>query len=892
MENGKIKKQLSTADRYKALNAIGAALMIELDEDRLLHLIAETACELTGAAFAAFTLRPINDEGQPLGPSEGYLFHLAAVVGVTKEQEELFRQVPLGGEGLLAPIFRHGVTVRIDDALTHIMKHKESRALNSIHSTTVQHSTIVKARRSAREKALAYANGDLSSEKLQSMGVPAGHPFVRSFLGVPLLDRNKQVRGGLLLGHSEPGKFTEEDETLLHSLSGQAAIALENARLYRLSQARAQELSAIFESISDGVILVDNQGQVVRENLMAHKLRQSIEADPDSSNLLDHFLNVPAQKILNDEPTEDTVVTLKNENKELHEYLVSSSALHPPRSNSGSLVKLDSPTGATHTKFSGAVVIWHDVTERRIRESEKHAQAHATQLEAIFEAMTDAVIAYDTSGKITQMNTAARDLLNQIFPNQATITSLHQWLPQNNAFDEDDLPLTIENWPISRLLRGEVITPANAIEMLCYTDMQCPLYLSITGGPIFDANGGSGKAIAIFRDVTERRKLERIEREARTQAEARLSLLQFVLDELPISVYLVRGNDARLVLANKAATSIWGAYWKQDEPMATFLKEKGIRIFGVDGHSLPTEHLATLRAVRQGIVVHQQQESIRQPDGTTLPVLVNAVALEKPHLNFPSSHNVLDEQIAIVVHQDVTALKEAEQMKDEFIGLAAHELRTPLAVLKGFAETLLVQTARGKGPELASWQIEGLQDIDQATTRLVELTEDLLDVTRLQAGRLALHTEPTNLVALSQRTISRLQITTEIHQISFEPLTPDVVVNIDPKRIEQVVTNLVNNAIKYSPEGGKIAVQIREDSQLKMALLSVKDHGIGIPEQQQARIFIRFARADNARMYGIGGTGLGLYLCRELVERHNGRIWFESVENQGSIFTIGLPLPE
>src|SRR5256886_9395166 len=104
------------AERLTALNRIGTALTSELEEERLLHLIAETARDLIGAEFAAFTLRPINELGQPLVPSEGSLFYLAAVVGVTKEQEALFQRMPLGGEGLLAPIFRHGVPVRVADA--------------------------------------------------------------------------------------------------------------------------------------------------------------------------------------------------------------------------------------------------------------------------------------------------------------------------------------------------------------------------------------------------------------------------------------------------------------------------------------------------------------------------------------------------------------------------------------------------------------------------------------------------------------------------------------------------------------------------------------------------------------------------------------------------------
>ena len=228
------------------------------------------------------------------------------------------------------------------------------------------------------------------------------------------------------------------------------------------------------------------------------------------------------------------------------------------------------------------------------------------------------------------------------------------------------------------------------------------------------------------------------------------------------------------------------------------------------------EDLATLRVLHTGKSVYHYQETIVHRDGTTLPILINAVAIDPQVLGLYSHEETSGgskkpEPVAIVVQQDVTALKEAERLKDDFIGIAAHELRTPLAVVKGFAQTLIVQTIHGKGPELADWQMEAIQDIDQATSRLVELTEDLLDVTRLQAGRLQLQFEPTDLVALVQRIVKRFKVTTERHQIALEAAEENIVVKVDPRRIEQVVSNLISNAIKYSPEGGDIDVTVLED---------------------------------------------------------------------------------
>jgi PAS domain S-box-containing protein len=409
---------------------------------------------------------------------------------------------------------------------------------------------------------------------------------------------------------------------------------------------------------------------------------------------------------------------------------------------------------------------------------------------------------------------------------------------------------------------------------------------------------GSSRLKAVLevnRDVTEQRRLQQVEQHASAEIAARLTLLQRILDELPGSVYLVSGQDARLVLANRAAVSVWGASWLPGQIMEEFLTTNGIRIFGVDGHPLALEDLATLKAVRYGEMVRHQQEVIRHPDGKILPVLVNAVALNASDLSELSPYTSAEtaekgDLAALVVHQDVSALKETELLKNEFLSIATHELRTPLAVLKGFVQTLIVQTQRGKGPQLADWQQEALQDIDHAVNRLDRLTDDLLDVSHLQAGHFVLHREPMDLVNAVRRVVAQSQLTTDRHVFSLKTEQEHVPIYADQGRIEQVISNLLSNAIKYSPNGGPIEVSIRKEDGTNDILLSVLDYGIGIPAQQQARIFGRFERAENAHDFGIEGTGLGLFLCRELIEWHRGRIWFTSVEGRGSTFFISLPL--
>ena len=418
---------------------------------------------------------------------------------------------------------------------------------------------------------------------------------------------------------------------------------------------------------------------------------------------------------------------------------------------------------------------------------------------------------------------------------------------------------------------------------------------------VCDVLGHATTMLEINRDITERRRLEQAAQAVHTQTVAHLDFLQQIMDALPSSVYLVYGADARLLLANRAATSVWGAEWNIDQPMQEFLATNGIRIFDTQGRPLALTDLATLRAVQEGETILHHQEIIRRPNGSSVPVLVNAIALDSSQewhaVRQPTgplaqhTQHVDTEPLALVIHQDVSALKEAEYLKDEFIGVAAHELRNPLAVLKGFAEMLVYQTARGKGAQLATWQTEALEEIDAATSRLDKLTEDLLDVTRLQAGRLVLSCAPTDLVALTRHVVTQRQMTTKQHTFSLDTEHPSLVVEVDRERIEQVLTNLLSNAIKYSPQGGPIELTIREEVEPHTALVSIRDRGIGIPARQQAHIFGRFVRAENARASEITGTGLGLFLSRELVERHGGRLWFESTEGAGSTFFMALPLP-
>ncbi len=411
------------------------------------------------------------------------------------------------------------------------------------------------------------------------------------------------------------------------------------------------------------------------------------------------------------------------------------------------------------------------------------------------------------------------------------------------------------------------------------------------------AAGEPTALLEINRDVTELRRLEQVEQETRAETAAHLALLQLLLDRLPTGVCLAHGPEARLLLANHATAQLWGAEWQLGQPLQEFLTTHQIRVARRDGQPLAFEQLAVMRALRRCETVQSHQEVIRHPDGTTLPVLAHAVPVDLRGLTLfgehvPHSATEAGTCAALVVYQDVSALMEAERLKDEFISLATHELRNPLTVLAGYAELLLRRDAQGKGHGLDQAQRDTVSAMKEAAQQLAKLTEDLLDVTRLQTGHFPLQRMRTELVTLTRQVIANLQATAPRHQITLQTSYLSLWASVDALRFTQILSNVLSNAIKYSPQGGPIEVHIWEEEQTHEACFSVRDTGMGIPRAQQAHLFGRFVRAENVRMAGIRGTGLGLYLCRELVERHGGRIWFQSEEHVGSTFVFTIPLVE
>ncbi|WP_165423370.1 PAS domain-containing sensor histidine kinase [Ktedonosporobacter rubrisoli] len=516
-----------------------------------------------------------------------------------------------------------------------------------------------------------------------------------------------------------------------------------------------------------------------------------------------------------------------------------------------------------------------------------------TLLEAVFEHMDDAVYVYDTLGQPIYVNTAGRELFaGEYLPGMPF--SIDPGGIHVCAYDEQENLLPSERWPLVRVFQGEELNPGQLVHIYARKGHEDPRHVHISARAIIDNQGQVLGAVVVCCDVTERYLLEQVERRRAQENDARRAMLQLILDELPYGVYLVRGQDARLVFINRAAAELWGALWQIGQPMQEFLQQQRLAVFKHDGSQEDREQMAAFRVIRSGRPVHDHWVAIRRQDNKSVPVLINAVRLSGELLSLlitdepEEAANELD-VAALVVMQDVTTLHEGEQLKDQFISLIAQELREPLGLVKDFAQTLVQQAVREDSVAFTEWQLEAIRSILNASVYLTELTDDLFDVTRLEAGLLTLQRSSADLVALVRQVVARLQDSTSRHTLMIFTSLERLFVSVDPVRIEQVLSHLIGNAIKYSPQGGPIEITLRKDVRANDVLISIRDYGIGIPQPSQVDIFDRFTRAANARAYGIAGTGLGLYLCRELVERHGGRLWFGATEGRGSTFFITLP---
>ena len=348
--------------------------------------------------------------------------------------------------------------------------------------------------------------------------------------------------------------------------------------------------------------------------------------------------------------------------------------------------------------------------------------------------------------------------------------------------------------------------------------------------------------------------------------------LESIILAMPEAVVLVAPDNGRVIAENQAAIDLLGSQ---------LVEQAGDRLVDrlllPDGGSPDPESLPIEIAKRSGEIVTGVELIVRKPDGAEVPVLVSAAP-------------VLDANgpvVAIVaVFRDIAALKEASRLKDEFVSVVSHELRSPLTPIRGFVQLVAKELTREGGHDS---HVRRLNSIAGHVDRMTRLVDDLLDVSRLKSGSLEIRPGPADLVELCKQVARDRGAANSSHRIVMESKIPSVFGSWDADRLYQIIDNLVGNAIKYSPANGRVTITVAEDSGTGDALVTVSDEGRGILAEDRERIFAAFYRTREAETSQIAGLGLGLYICHELVAAHGGAIEVGDAPSGGAAFTVRLP---
>jgi PAS domain S-box-containing protein len=591
-----------------------------------------------------------------------------------------------------------------------------------------------------------------------------------------------------------------------------------------------------------------------------------------------------------------------------------------------------------------------EVARVRALVAEREAVLRANQLEATFEAMNDGMVVYTRQGQLLHTNAAIRRLFGLgTLPSNDEVRLRQELLLQAVQRDEQGQLLSEKQRPLSRLLAGEVLTGTQATDVCVQTPDERQVILNMSGAPIRNEAGTIERAVLIFRDVTARCRLEqrtsealrallalaevliqfpeRLQRDEETTflsdtarvGQRVVELTQSVVESVHVVMLAVESEEEIVrPLASVGLTPQEEQQWWERLTTAPFLSDH------VGSHTL---------------LSHLKDGEVLILEGMTLPfytaalpyyvrtVLVAPIRIEKRLVGvlcvddgsrghtYTSHEMILMRTIAglaaLILAQaqlqrehaearaNELALREAHRRMEEFLSIICHELKTPLTIMRGSlqlaerkvkrlvsSEALLPDEMRRFAPILAL-----LERASNQVSIQDRLVNDLLDASRIQAQTLQLLMTPCNLVSIVQEAVEdQLQIV-PVRAIHLEtPAGKDVPVYGDADRLVQVVTNYLTNALKYSSADRPVEVRLHTDGH--SAQVSVRDEGPGLPSAEHERIWERFYRVPGMEVHSGSGVGLGvgLHVCRTIIERHGGQVGVDSRPGEGSTFWFTLRL--
>ncbi len=494
-------------------------------------------------------------------------------------------------------------------------------------------------------------------------------------------------------------------------------------------------------------------------------------------------------------------------------------------------------------------------TEERLKKANTELTESKERLQTILDLVVEGIVITDGEGKITYTNSRNREIFKIDEKRMLTLTNVS---PELNNRRLDGSPLPPEEHPITIALQTGATTINR--EFIVSNQHVNSIYLRMNAVPIKDNNEKIIGAIGSFADITDNYFLQQKLKEREVSLRAAISSANLGTWHMDL--------HTKEFFASPRMKELFG--FNQDEQIS----------YDVVTGQIAESHRKKVIAVAEASITQKEPSELEYPIigyhdkklrwlcATFYPY----TDPENPHIPFFAGTTA-----------DITERKLEEQRRSDFIGMVSHELRNPLTAIKAY--TNLLQRIAGKNND--KMLVSNMDKVDTQVKRMEAMINGFLDAARLGEGKIRLNRKRFDLASLFKIAEEDSEITISSHKVVFAP-TETTPLDADQDKIEQVLINFINNAVKYSPAGTPIEVSCITKN--GMAQVYVKDQGMGIPIADQPFIFDRFFRVESDAMKDKKGFGIGLYICKEIIERHQGKIGVESTEGEGSVFWFSLPI--
>ena len=719
---------------------------------------------------------------------------------------------------------------------------------------------------------------DIEKEMVQPLDKKLLAAGIHSTLIIPL-NAGGHTFGSLILASREVGKFSETDFQSLKPIADQLAVAVDNSRLFMQIESAAGEWRRTFDTMSDGIAIIGTDFRIKRTNMALARMLGTSPQDLMGRYWYEAVYGTSGPP--SDCPIRVCIAEKKTFDREWQE----------PNLNNRWLHMRGDPILGTNGQVLSIVQTLRDITGEKQRQKNLESLYRLSQslstslnLDTVINLALDEIIPIigksNATVGIALLDEGKRELKGMVVRRHTGEIVKGINLPLSDIAENIRRILIEQRQPwvstdisqapeyMKKVLHLEKYQSFMAIPLVVGNRTTGILF--VTG---FDARSYSNEEYAFLETYTRGIALAienaRLFSQTDEALQTQVANLEAIISSMSEGLVAI-DIQGKVAYCNQAAGQLLGIKSIEylGQPVRAFNEFLNSEVIE------PTNWRETLAA---GI-----KDAARRPRLRFAIQLYQRRELELTLFSIDSNNQRIGTGAVI---RDITSEREIDRMKTEFVSIASHELRTPMTVIYGFAELLLLRSQK-----LSTEHQQWIEKIYNESKRLTTIVDDFLNVSRIESGRLSVKRELLSVQNIVNQLVGQLNVNYPSHTFPVDLPDSFPLVWADTERLTQVMYNLIDNAAKYSPGGGPItvsAVKLPKDFE---AVITVTDTGLGIPPDELPKLFTRFHRVHRPDAANIRGTGLGLYIVKSLVDMMGGRIWVESQVNKGSTFFIALPV--